>query len=228
MVRLGGSDTGGAGLKASQIRRACESSLRRLGVEWIDVYHVTATIRRPRCRRRGAPSTRWCERARCGPLGASRYGLTGCRRPSRSPSEPGWRASRWSSPSTTWCGGRRWRGPWPSSAWPVDWGVHLLCPRLRLPNRQVRRGPPPGCARLAGRALSGGPIRPGGARAGARRRGATVAQVALAWQLTRPEVATPIASATSGAQVRELVGAVSLRLDAEDLAALDGAGAGKQ
>ena len=55
-----------------------------------------------------------------------------------------------------------------------------------------------------------------------------MAQVALAWQLTRPEVATPVASATSGAQVRELVGAVSLRLDAEDLAALDGAGAGKQ
>ncbi|HYA44740.1 MAG TPA: aldo/keto reductase, partial [Acidimicrobiales bacterium] len=58
----------------------------------------------------------------------------------------------------------------------------------------------------------------------ARRHGVTVAQVALAWQLHRPEVTAPIASATSPAQVRELVGALEVRLDADDMASLEGRG----
>ena len=52
-------------------------------------------------------------------------------------------------------------------------------------------------------------------RAVARERGATPAQVALAWQLHKPFVTAPIASATSPAQVRELVASVQLELDAE-------------
>lgn len=55
----------------------------------------------------------------------------------------------------------------------------------------------------------------------AKKHGATPAQVALAWQLHKPPVTTPIASATSAAQVKELVGAVRLRLDRDDLGALD-------
>ncbi|NMO21673.1 aldo/keto reductase [Pyxidicoccus fallax] len=55
----------------------------------------------------------------------------------------------------------------------------------------------------------------------ARRHGATLAQVALAWLGAQRTVAAPIASATSVAQVRELLGAFTLKLDAEDLRALD-------
>jgi aryl-alcohol dehydrogenase-like predicted oxidoreductase len=51
------------------------------------------------------------------------------------------------------------------------------------------------------------------------------AQVALAWLMTRPAVTAPIASATSPAQLEELLGAVRLRLDAEALKALDAASA---
>jgi aryl-alcohol dehydrogenase-like predicted oxidoreductase len=43
--------------------------------------------------------------------------------------------------------------------------------------------------------------------------GATPAQVALAWLAARPGVTAPIASATSPAQLAELVGAATLRLD---------------
>ncbi len=60
----------------------------------------------------------------------------------------------------------------------------------------------------------------------AARRSATAAQVAIAWQLHRPFVTAPIASATSVAQVQELLGALTVRLDAEDLAALDAPGGG--
>ena len=56
-------------------------------------------------------------------------------------------------------------------------------------------------------------------------RGATPAQVALAWLLTRPGVTAPIASATSVAQLDELIGATRITLDDGDLAALDRASA---
>ena len=51
----------------------------------------------------------------------------------------------------------------------------------------------------------------------------TPAQVALAWLAAQPAVAAPIASATSVVQVEELLGAMRLRLMPEHLAALDAA-----
>ncbi len=55
----------------------------------------------------------------------------------------------------------------------------------------------------------------------ASRRGATPAQVALAWLIARPGVSAPIASATSIAQLEELVAATSLVLSGIDIAELD-------
>ena len=55
--------------------------------------------------------------------------------------------------------------------------------------------------------------------------GATPAQVALAWLLTRPVVTAPIASATSVEQLRDLLVAAELQLDADAVAELDGASA---
>ncbi len=58
-------------------------------------------------------------------------------------------------------------------------------------------------------------------RAVAARRGATPGQVALAWLLAQPAVVAPIASATSATQLGELLGFARLRLEPADLAALD-------
>ncbi len=55
----------------------------------------------------------------------------------------------------------------------------------------------------------------------ASRRGATPAQVALAWLIARPGISAPIASATSVAQLEELVAATSLVLSGIDIAELD-------
>jgi aryl-alcohol dehydrogenase-like predicted oxidoreductase len=49
--------------------------------------------------------------------------------------------------------------------------------------------------------------------------------VAIAWLLTRPGIASPIASATSLAQLNELVKAAQLKLDPATVAALDRASA---
>jgi aryl-alcohol dehydrogenase-like predicted oxidoreductase len=57
------------------------------------------------------------------------------------------------------------------------------------------------------------------------RRRATPAQVALAWLMARPAVTAPIASATSAAQLADLVAATRLALDADDIRRLDEASA---
>jgi aryl-alcohol dehydrogenase-like predicted oxidoreductase len=59
----------------------------------------------------------------------------------------------------------------------------------------------------------------------ARRHHATSAQVSLAWLMARPGVTAPIASATSADQLQELLRAVTLKLDAEAMRALDAASA---
>jgi len=56
------------------------------------------------------------------------------------------------------------------------------------------------------------------------RQGATPAQVALAWLMAQPGITAPIASATSVAQLGELMGAARLRLDPESLRLLDASG----
>ena len=59
----------------------------------------------------------------------------------------------------------------------------------------------------------------------AERAGSTPAQVAIAWVMAQPGVTAPIASATSLAQLQELVQAAQLQLDAATLALLDEASA---
>jgi aryl-alcohol dehydrogenase-like predicted oxidoreductase len=50
---------------------------------------------------------------------------------------------------------------------------------------------------------------------------ATPAQIALAWQMARPGLTAPIASATSLAQWREIAGAARLQLDSGTIAAIE-------
>ena len=55
--------------------------------------------------------------------------------------------------------------------------------------------------------------------------GATLAQISLAWLMTRPSLAAPIASATSLEQFGELLGALTLNLSPAQVTALDTASA---
>jgi aryl-alcohol dehydrogenase-like predicted oxidoreductase len=59
----------------------------------------------------------------------------------------------------------------------------------------------------------------------ARDTGADLAQVALAWLNNRPGIAAPLASATTREQLADLVKAVSLELEASQIARLDAAAA---
>ncbi len=53
--------------------------------------------------------------------------------------------------------------------------------------------------------------------------GASPAQISLAWLMSKPTIAAPIASATSLGQLEELMGAARLKLDAVALSTLDAA-----
>jgi len=59
----------------------------------------------------------------------------------------------------------------------------------------------------------------------AARTGATPAQISLAWLIARRNVTAPIVSATSLAQLRDILKAAEIKLSAEDIAALDGSSA---
>jgi len=59
----------------------------------------------------------------------------------------------------------------------------------------------------------------------AKSKKAKSSQVALAWLMARPAVTAPIASATSVAQLRELMASADLTLDAQSMAILDQASA---
>jgi aryl-alcohol dehydrogenase-like predicted oxidoreductase len=59
----------------------------------------------------------------------------------------------------------------------------------------------------------------------ARRANATPAQVSLAWLMARPGVTAPIASATNVDQLREILAATEIKLDAEAIEKLDSASA---
>ncbi|MDM0112193.1 aldo/keto reductase [Variovorax sp. J22R133] len=59
----------------------------------------------------------------------------------------------------------------------------------------------------------------------ARQYGFAPGQIAIAWQIARPSITAPIASATSIAQLNELTAAAQLNLDAGTIAALDAASA---
>ena len=61
--------------------------------------------------------------------------------------------------------------------------------------------------------------------AAAQDHGATPGQIAIAWQIARPSITAPIASATSLEQLEELRKAATLKLDAQTIARLDAASA---
>ena len=54
---------------------------------------------------------------------------------------------------------------------------------------------------------------------------ANPAQVALAWLIARPSITAPIASATTLEQLKDLIAAVQLKLDADAIKQLDAASA---
>lgn len=215
-----------AGLGAAQIRTACEGSLKRLGVERIDLYYAhkddEATPLEESLRAFDdlvrAGKVRW--------LGASNYAAPRLREALELQKRLGLEPFRVFQPPYNLVNRGAFEGELAQVCREAGLAVctyHALASGFltgkygggasvqspRAKGVQKYLDDPKAMATLA--AL----------REVAQRTGATVAQVAIAWVLHRPDVTTPIASATSVPQLHELLGAVDLRLDAGALDALD-------
>jgi aryl-alcohol dehydrogenase-like predicted oxidoreductase len=231
-VRFGVSDPGGEGLAPDRIRAACDASLRRLGVDVIDLYQVHAPDP-------GVPLEETLEAldglvqaGKVRALGASNY--------------PAWLLA--------WAVGLQDRHGWSPfvSLQPqyslVERSIEVeILPFCRaaglgvlpwgplgagfLTGRYSRDAPPPEGSRMAEAAddLEEAPGRRAiernfravdEARAIAEAKGATVAQVALAWLLATPGVASPIVGPRTFEQLEDLLGAVGVTLSDDEYARL--------
>lgn len=220
----------GVGLSAAWIARAAEASLKRLGIDAIDLYYAhkdDETVPQEETARAFAALV---AAGRVGVLGASNFS-----------------AARLDSALAT------------SAALGLP-RYEVMQPHYNLMERRIEADLLPACTRaglavapyfaLAAGFLTGkyrseadlGKSARGARYAGkyltprgfavlaaldtvAARTGATPGQVAIAWLLARPGITTALASATSLEQLAELVRAAHLSLDGEAMAMLDSASA---
>jgi aryl-alcohol dehydrogenase (NADP+) len=227
-VGLGGPDTGGAGLTAKQIRQACDGSLKRLGVERIDLYYAHRDDPKTPLEETLGAMDGLVRQGKVRHLGASNYEAGRLEEALKVSERGGLSAFAVHQPEYNLVRRTVLEGPLALVCRSHGLGV---CTYFALASGfltgKYKEGKPKGARAGGVEKYLGDPAAKAvlaAAREVAGRHGATVAQVALAWQLARPEVTTPISSATSPEQLRELVGAVSLQLDKSDMAALEGAG----
>ncbi|HZS37429.1 MAG TPA: aldo/keto reductase [Polyangia bacterium] len=226
-----GADDVGAGRR--HLIAACESSLRRLGTDWIDLYQLhgfDALV--PVEETLGALD----ELTRAGKIR-----FAGCSNFS------GWHLMKSLGASERGAGPRyvahqayynllAREYEWELMPLAIDQEVATIVYSAlaggQLTGKLVRDRPPPDGSRLAALA----PLGPEYPReqlhaivdelaAIARELGRTVAQVALAWTLARPTVATIVLGARTEPQLRETLAAAELRLDEHHLKRLDDASA---
>lgn len=217
----------GKGLSAGWIARAAEDSLTRLGTDVIDLYQAHRDDEATPFEETLGAFARLVEQGKVRAIGASNYGAPRLKAALETSARLG--LPRYESLQPLY--NLMERG--------IEADLLPLC-------REQGLGVIPYAA-LAGGFLTGKyrseadrSKSPRGARAGqyldargtrvlgaldaaAARLRATPTQVALAWQIARPGVTAPLASATTPEQLRDLVKAATLDLDREAVEALDAA-----
>lgn len=218
----------GSGLSAAWIARAAEESLRRLGIEVIDLYQAHKDDETTPFEETLAAFARLVEQGKVRAIGASNY--TAPRLAAALDASARLGLPRFETMQPLYnlmeraieadllplC---RDRGigviPYSSLASGFLTGKYRseadLGKSVRGPRSVAKHLTPRGMQVLA--ALD----------AVAARLRATPTQVALAWQIARPGITAPIASTTSLEQLQDLVKAATLALDAEAIRALDAA-----
>jgi aryl-alcohol dehydrogenase-like predicted oxidoreductase len=216
------------GLRREQIIAGCEASLRRLGVERIDLYYA----------HRDDPETpldetlgAFDELVRAGKvaqIAASNYSPQRLREAVAISEANGFAAFSVLQPRLNLVDRADFVGELQAIAAEHDLGVAVYSALASgfLSGKYRPGAPEPESPRAGGvrsaylsddralRLLEA-------ARSVAAHKSATVAQIALAWALAVPGVTSAIASATTPEQLDELLGAVAVELDEHDLAELD-------
>jgi aryl-alcohol dehydrogenase-like predicted oxidoreductase len=227
-VRFAVSDPGGEGLSPGRVRRACDASLRRLGVDVIDLYQVHAPDPDVPLAETLEALDGLVRAGKVRALGASNF--------------PAWLLS-WSVALQDREGWSPFVSLQPQYSL-VERSIETeILPFCRVAGLGVLPWGPLGAGFLTGRQRRGDPPPEGSriadagdeleeararraternfaaldeARAVAHERGASVAQVALAWLLAQPGVTAPIIGPRTLGHLQDLLPAAALRLsDAE-------------
>lgn len=215
------------GLRRDQIRAGVEGSLARLGVEHIDLYYAHEDDAATPLRETMAAFDELIQEGLCGTIGASNYTAERLDAALAVSDQHQFVRYRVMQPWFNLIERDKYEGPLETRCAQERIGVlpYFSLARGFLTGK-YRPGMSLGLSPRAGGVVESF-MNPDGLRVldavdvVARRRGATPAQVALAWLMARPSVTAPIASATTPEQVREIMGAVDLSLDEEDITLLD-------
>jgi aryl-alcohol dehydrogenase (NADP+) len=225
-----GAEDVAEGLKREQVIAGCEASLRRLGVERIDLYYAHSDdLKTPFEETLGA-FDELVQAGKVAHIGASNIAPDRLREALAVSEANGLASYSALQPRLNLVdrdGERDFNGALRAVCAEHDLGVAVYSALARgFLSGKYRPGAPDPTSPRAGGVRSSYLSDPRAlalleaARGIAQRKGATVAQVALAWGLTVPGVTSVIASATSPEQLWELLGAVTVELDEPDLAEL--------
>ena len=217
-----------AGLAPAEIERAAEGSLIRLGIETIDLYYAHKDDEGTPLEETLAAFDRLVKAGKVRAIGASNYGAGRLAEALDVSAREGLARYEVLQPEYNLISRDKFEGPLQRLC--IDRGLGVL------PYYGLASGFLTGKYRSAadkGKSVRGSRMdaflneRGFGILAAldevAAEAGATPAQVALAWLAAQPGVTAPIASATSLAQLEELLGVLTLELDAGSIARLSAA-----
>jgi aryl-alcohol dehydrogenase-like predicted oxidoreductase len=222
ITKVGSPMPEGKGLRAAYIQQACEASLRRLRTDHIDLYFSHFPDPETPVEETLEAHERLIRQGKIRAAGASNYDAKGLRL-ALDAAKAGERAGySVLQPHYNLLVRDQYEGELEDLCIRRDLGVipyfalasGFLTGKYRCPSdlsRSVRGGRMKDLMHGRPQALLGAMDRV------CARHGASPAQLALAWLLARPGVTAPIASATSLAQLNELIPAVNLRLSEDDL-----------
>jgi aryl-alcohol dehydrogenase-like predicted oxidoreductase len=217
---------GGEKLEPARIAAAAEASLRRLGVEAIDLYYAHQEDEKTPLEDSLAAFDALVKAGKVRAIGASNYKAESLERALEISERGGLARYEAVQPEYHLVGRGKYEGPLQRVCIENGLGVlsyyglasGYLSGKYRSPADQGKsvRGD-----RMAKYMEGNGPAVLAAMDGIAGETGATLAQIALAWVAAQPGLTAPIASATSLAQLDELLGAMTLELSGDQLKRLD-------
>lgn len=221
---------GGEKLEPARIAAAAEASLKRLGIEAIDLYYAHQDDEKTPLADSLAAFDALVKAGKVRALGASNYGADRLREALEISRREGFARYEVVQPEYNLVARGKYEGPLQRLCVAEEIGVlpyyglasGFLTGKYRSPadyGKSVRGD------RMAKYLDGKGPAVLAALDEIAAETKATPAQIALAWVAAQPGLTAPIASATSLAQIEELLGAMTLDLDAAQLERLDAASA---
>lgn len=225
ITKVGSEMPAGKGLKAAYIQQACEASLKRLQIETIDLYFSHFPDKDTPIEETLEAHQRLIDQGKVRAVGGSNYDAAGLK---AALDAAGGSRARYTvlQPHYNLLVRDQYEGALEDLC--VKEGLGVI-PYFALASGFLT-GKYRSEADLGKSARGGGMKKNFNARGlsilaaldqVSKARGATPAQVALAWLMARPSVTAPIASATRVEQLKELAPAAELKLTADDLKTLD-------